>query len=117
MLRLVRNLALGAALLTVAVAVWRDYGVMITLRRAVLAYLATFFLAGGLGLIAVIGLKAYQPPPPPPPEDPRAARKRKREAAREREAAAGPADLAPPTPEAPPAPETAPAAPVESVQT
>jgi hypothetical protein len=68
MLRLVRNLALGAALLTVAVAVWRDYGVLITLRRAITAYLVVFFLAGGLGLIGMIGLRVNQPPPPPDDE-------------------------------------------------
>jgi hypothetical protein len=96
MLRLVRNLALGAALITVAVAVWRDYGVLITLKRAIVAYLATFFLAGGLGLIAVFALKAYQQPPPAEEEPDR--RKRGRNA--RRRAPTGRPDPAEDTPDA-----------------
>ena len=113
MLRLVRNLALGAALLTVAVAIWRDYGVLITLRRALTAYLVTFFLAGGLGLIAVVGLRVNQPPPPPLDEDERKKR-RGRKGRQAREAAASvppPADApadAPPDAGEPPAPEPEP---------
>lgn len=82
MLRLVRNLALGAALLTVAVAVWRDYGTMVTLRRAIAAYLVTFFVGGGLGLLAVIGLQACRADTPPEADtdspEPRANRRRRR---------------------------------------
>lgn len=66
MLRLVRNLALGAAFLTLAVAVWRDYGAMITLKRMVIAYLLTFFVGGALVALATVGLRVNQPPPPPP---------------------------------------------------
>ncbi|MEZ4388742.1 MAG: hypothetical protein R3D98_14460 [Candidatus Krumholzibacteriia bacterium] len=66
MLRLVRNLALGAALITVAVAVWRDYGALITLKRAFVAYLATFFVSGFLVFLASIGMQVNRPPAPPP---------------------------------------------------
>jgi len=77
MSRLVRNAALLAALTTVAVAVWRDYGALITVKRAAVAYLATFFVAGGLTFLAHIALQAHEPPPPPEPErKPRRHRKR-----------------------------------------
>lgn len=76
MLRIVRNAALLAALVTVAVAVWRDYGALITLKRAAMAYLATFFVTGGLVFLAHIALSAHQPPPPEP--EPRPKRRKKR---------------------------------------
>lgn len=80
MLRLVRHLALGAALLTVAVAVWRDYGALITLKRALSAYLITFFVTGILVCIATIGVQVNRPPAPPP-EPTRRERRKAAEAA------------------------------------
>ncbi len=87
MLRLVRNLALGAALLTVGVAVWRDYGTLITVKRATVAYLATFFVSGALVFIATVGMQAHRPPPPPPEPSRRERRKAAEAAAKAARAA------------------------------
>jgi len=78
MLKVVRNLALGVALITLGVAVWRDYGTLIALKRAALAYLVTFFLSGVVLTAGTIGLRAYQPPPPPPKEPRKKPKRRKK---------------------------------------
>lgn len=78
MRRLVHSLALGAAFVAVAVAVWRDYGAVTTLKRAAVAYIATFSLVGGLGFVLAVALRAYHEPPPPEPEpEPRRRSRRK----------------------------------------
>jgi hypothetical protein len=92
MLRLVRHLALGAALLTVAVAVWRDYGTLITLKRALSAYLITFFVTGILVCIATLGVQVNRPPAPPP-EPTRRERRKAAEAATAATRAARDAEL------------------------
>lgn len=92
MLRLVRHLALGAALLTVAVAVWRDYGTLITLKRALSAYLITFFVTGILVCIATLGVQVNRPPAAPP-EPTRRERRKAAEAATAATRAARDAEL------------------------
>jgi hypothetical protein len=62
MFRLVHSVALAAALVTVAVCVWRDIDVATALGRVVIAYLTTF----GLGVAGVIGLRAAAASPDPP---------------------------------------------------
>ena len=61
MIRLVHSVALAAALVTVAVCIWRDTDVATALGRVVVAYLTTF----GLGVAGVIGLRAAAAPPDP----------------------------------------------------
>lgn len=97
MLRLVRHLALAAALLTVAVAIWRDYGALITLKRALLAYLATFFVTGILICIATVGVQVHRPPDPPP-EPTRRERRKAAEAAAAAVESARAAESAPSAP-------------------
>jgi len=92
MLRLVRHLALAAALLTVAVAIWRDYGTLITLKRALFAYLVTFFVTGILVCIATLGVQVNRPPAPPP-EPTRRERRKAAEAASAAVAAAREAEM------------------------
>jgi hypothetical protein len=79
MKRLVQTVAIGAALVAVALGVWRDCGALLTLQRATLAYLLAYFLAGIMylgGQAALAG--ARDPEPPPPPEEDNARGKRKR---------------------------------------
>ncbi len=45
MQRLIHTIALAAALITVVVSVWRDYSLLISLKRVVISYLALFFAA------------------------------------------------------------------------
>lgn len=61
MIRLVHSVALVAALITLAVCVWRDADVVTALGRVVIAYLTTF----GLGVAGVIGLRATAARPRP----------------------------------------------------
>ncbi len=66
MKRLVHTLALGAALVALALGIWRDYGAFTALKRATIAYLATYFAAGGLGLTARLAVNAVRDPEPVP---------------------------------------------------
>lgn len=78
MKRLVQTVAIGAALIAVALGVWRDCGTLLTLQRAALAYLLAYFLAGIMYLGGQAALAGAQDPEPPPPpeEDPRGIRHR-----------------------------------------
>lgn len=78
MRRLVQTLALGAALIAVIVGVWRDYGAVVTLQRAAVAYLAAYFLAGLMSVAGSAALRgAREPAPPPEPDDKAQAGKRR----------------------------------------
>lgn len=61
---LIQTLAIGAALVAVAIGVWRDYGAVLTLKRAAVAYLAVYFVAGVIYLAARSALRAVQDPAP-----------------------------------------------------
>ena len=50
MSRLVHTIALLAALVVLISCLWRDYGLLVSLKRVVIAYLGSFFLAAGLVL-------------------------------------------------------------------
>ncbi len=50
MLRLIQTLALGAALVTLATCIWRDYGFLAATSRVTVAYLATLILGAVLAL-------------------------------------------------------------------
>ena len=78
MRRLVQTIALGAALVALALGVWRDYGAFTALKRATLAYLAAYFLAGGLSLITRAALGAVRDPEPEPETEPAPRKKRPR---------------------------------------
>jgi hypothetical protein len=82
MKRLVQTVAIGAALIAVALGVWRDCGTLLTLQRATLAYLLAYFLAGIMYLGGQAALAGAQDPEPPPPpeEDPRGKRQRRPQA-------------------------------------
>lgn len=99
MARLVQTVALAAALATLVTCIWRDYSVMIALRRLVTAYLATFFVAGSIALVA--RLLAGQRPPSPEVEEPRrpAWRGRARAARAKRKADAPPSEAGDPPPQ------------------
>lgn len=60
MLRLVNTLAAAAAFLALAVAVWRDYGLLAGVRRAALAYLAVFVVSALLALLLRAGVLAEE---------------------------------------------------------
>lgn len=78
MRRMIQTLAIGAALAAVAVGVWRDYGALLTLKRAAVAYLAVYFVAGAIYLAAAAALRAVRDKPPPEESDGRqSARRRK----------------------------------------
>ncbi len=47
MQRLVNTIAMTAALVAAGMALWRDYGVLVTFKRAAIAYFA-FFIVGSL---------------------------------------------------------------------
>jgi hypothetical protein len=76
--RTVQTLALGAALVALALGVWRDYGVAVAVKRTVIAYLAAYFLAGGVGLAARAALRASRDPEPDPEPEPDKPRRRRR---------------------------------------
>jgi len=76
--RLVQSIALGAAMVSLALGVWRDYGAYTALKRAVLAYLAAYFLAGGLGLATRAALSAVRDPEPDPEPEAETDRRRRR---------------------------------------
>jgi hypothetical protein len=78
MRQLVQTIALGAALVALALAVWRDYGAFTALKRALLAYLAAYFLAGGLGLATRAALGAVRDPEPEAERGPAARTRRPR---------------------------------------
>jgi len=67
--RLIHTIALGAALVALALAVWRDYGAFTALKRTVVSYLVAYFLAGGLGLAARAAVSALRDPEPEPDPD------------------------------------------------
>jgi hypothetical protein len=48
--RIVHTLALLAALTALVLGIWRGTGVLLTLKRAVVAYVACFGVAGACGL-------------------------------------------------------------------
>ncbi len=50
MSRVVHTFALLAALVILVSCLWREYGLLVSLKRVVIAYLGSFFLAGGLVL-------------------------------------------------------------------
>jgi hypothetical protein len=77
----VHTIALGAALVALAMGVWRDYGAFTALKRAGVAYLLAYFLAGGLGLAAraaVVAIGDPEPEPEPAPARGRSRRKKRR---------------------------------------
>ena len=83
MKRLVQTVAIGAALVAVALGVWRDCGALLTLQRATLAYLLAYFLAGIMFLgsqAALAGARDPEPPPPAPEENARGKLKRRPQA-------------------------------------
>jgi hypothetical protein len=99
MVRLIQTLALGAALVTLATCIWRDYGVLAALPRVVVAYLAAFFLGAviALGGRLLTDLAAKPAPPPPDPARKPATRRRQNRAPAPapEEPAAAPAASAP----------------------
>ena len=80
MRRLVHTLALGAALVALALGVWRDYGAFTAVKRAALSYLVAYFLAGGLGMAARAALYASRDPEPEPEPEPKKKRRRPKRA-------------------------------------
>ena len=78
MKRLVHTLALGAALVALALGVWRDYGAFTAVKRAGLSYLVAYFLAGGLGVATRAALWASRDPEPEPEPVPERKKKRRR---------------------------------------
>ncbi len=67
MRRLVSTVALGAALVSVGVSIWREDGVVSALTRAVIAYLAFFIVSSLLALVYRAGVAAENRPKPPAP--------------------------------------------------
>ena len=77
MKRLIQTLALGATLAVVVVAVWRDYGAVLTLKRAAIAYLAVYFVSGMIYLAGGAACRAAREKPlVSEPEDHRPGHKR-----------------------------------------
>jgi hypothetical protein len=58
MTRLVHTVALGAALVAVLSALWGDYGVLVALKRAGIAYLVFYCLSALLALVYRAGVLA-----------------------------------------------------------
>ena len=58
--KLAREAELAFATVALATGVWRDYGAFTALKRTLVAYLAAYFLAGGLGLAARAALAAVR---------------------------------------------------------
>ena len=57
MQRLVNTTALTAALVAVGFALWHDYGVMVTLKRALIAYFAFYALGSLLAFVFKAGIE------------------------------------------------------------
>lgn len=57
-MRVVHCVAVGAALITLAICIWLDAAVTTSLGRVVIAYLTTF----AVGVVGVIGLRAADLP-------------------------------------------------------
>ncbi len=72
MQRLIHTLGLAAALTAVVVSVWRDYGLLVALKRVAVSYLAVFFVASllvlGYKLVVLLGADAETPAEPEPAE-------------------------------------------------
>lgn len=64
MQRIIQTIALGAALISIALGIWRDYGSMLTLKRALIAYMSAYFLAGLASLAFRAALHAVRDPEP-----------------------------------------------------
>ena len=87
MQRIIQTIALGAALISIALGIWRDYGSMLALKRALIAYLAAYFLAGLASLAFRAALHAVRDPEPVQEEEEDSAgarRKARRKKAKER---------------------------------
>ncbi len=65
MLRLVRTVALVAALIALAVAVYRDAGAWVACKRAVISYLVFYFVSALLVLVFRGGILAESQKPSP----------------------------------------------------
>ncbi len=78
MKRLIHTIALGAALVALALGVWRDYGAFTALKRTVISYLVAYFLAAGLGLAARAAVSALRDPEPEPAPEPARGKSRRR---------------------------------------
>ena len=78
MRRFVHTLALGAALVALALGVWRDYGAFTAVKRAALSYLVAYFLAGGLGVAGRAALWASRDPEPEPEPEPKKKKRRRK---------------------------------------
>jgi cytochrome b subunit of formate dehydrogenase len=57
MQRLVSTLAMSAALVAVGLALWRDYGVLVTLKRAAIAYFAMYAVGSLLVFVFKAGIE------------------------------------------------------------
>jgi len=85
--RIIQTIALGAALISIALGIWRDYGSMLALKRALIAYLAAYFLAGISCLAFRAALHAVRDPEPVQEEEENSAdakRKARRKKAKKR---------------------------------
>jgi len=65
MLRLVRTVALAAALIALSVAIYRDAGVWVACKRAVISYLVFYFVSALLVLAFRGGVLAESKKTPP----------------------------------------------------
>jgi len=68
MRRIVHSVALGAALVSVAVSIWRDDAAVSAIFRAVMAYCAFFIVSALLALAYRAGVLAENRPKSPPPQ-------------------------------------------------
>ncbi len=66
MRRVVHSVALGAALVSVAVTIWRNDGALSAILRAVMAYCAFFIVSALLALAYRAGVLAENRPKSPP---------------------------------------------------
>ena len=78
MQRLVQTLALGTALVALALGIWREYSVLAVLRRTAIAYLAAYFLGGAVSLACRTAVGALRDPEPEPEPKPSKSARRKR---------------------------------------
>jgi hypothetical protein len=62
---LIHTVALAAALAAVIASLWGDYGLLVALKRAVVSYLAFYFVAAVLVLVYQAGILAEGRPKPP----------------------------------------------------
>ncbi len=109
MVRVIQTLALGAALVTLASAIWRDYSLAAALRRVFTAYFAVFFMGAVVAVVARV--LAGNAPPPPAETERKPAWRRKAKTARDgrKPAASTPAEAESPADgETKPAPESVP---------